>query len=94
MYKQKIPVRYDSGNALIQIPSQYDANKYIAEIFAIRDDTPEGMTFASSGSVELNTRYTTNVYTAGVLNVAVPVTLSFTGGSNTSGYLIISGTNV
>jgi hypothetical protein len=78
MYKQKIPVRYNSGNSLIQIPSQYDVTKYIAEVFAIRDNTPEGMTFASSGAAQLNTWYTTNVYTAGVLNIAVPVTLSFT----------------
>ncbi|MEI6119345.1 MAG: hypothetical protein WCP92_09465 [bacterium] len=42
MYKQKIPVRYESGNTQpVQIPTQYDANKYIAEIFAIRDNTPE-----------------------------------------------------
>jgi len=45
MYKQKIPVRYDNGNILITIPSQYDATKYIAEVFAIRDDTPESVTF-------------------------------------------------
>lgn len=42
MYKQKTPVRYDSGvTAPVSIPSQYDANKYIAEVFAIRDNTPE-----------------------------------------------------
>gem|GEM_PF-1801768 len=41
----------------------------------------------------MNTWYTTNVYTAGVLNIAVPVTLSLTGGI-ASGYLIISGNNV
>ena len=94
MYKQKIPVRYESGNTQpVQIPTQYDANKYIAEIFAIRDNTPEWMIFTSSGAIQLNTWYTTNVYTAGVLNVAVPVLLTFTGGSAT-GYLTISWTNV
>jgi len=45
MYKQKVPVRYDSGNTLVQIPSQYDPTKYIAELFAIRDTTPEGVSF-------------------------------------------------
>lgn len=90
MYKQKIPVRYDSGvTAPVQIPSQYDATKYIAEVFAIRDNTPEGVNFIGSGSAQLNTWYTTNVYTAGVLNVAVPVTLSFDP-ITTSGHLIIS----
>ncbi|MEI6773408.1 MAG: hypothetical protein WCL18_00835 [bacterium] len=64
MYKQKVPVRYDSGNVLIQIPSQYDSTKYIAEMFASRDNTPEGVTFISSGSTQLNSRYTTNIYTA------------------------------
>jgi hypothetical protein len=73
---------------LVQIPSQYDATKYIAEIFAIRDDAPENMYFAGSGAAQLNTWYTTNVYTAAVINIAVPVTLSFT--PTTSGYLIIS----
>jgi len=78
MYKQKIPVRYESGNVQpVQIPSQYDANKYIAEVFAIRDTTPENVYFASSGAAQLNIWYTTNVYTAGVLNVAVPVIVSF-----------------
>jgi len=44
MYKQKIPVRYESGSTQpIQIPSQYDSGKYIAEVFAIRDTTPEGV---------------------------------------------------
>ncbi|MEI6119346.1 MAG: hypothetical protein WCP92_09470 [bacterium] len=47
------------------------------------------MIFTSSGAIQLNTWYTTNVYTAGVLNVAVPVLLTFTGGSAT-GYLTIS----
>ena len=90
MYKQKTPVRYDSGvTAPVSIPSQYDANKYIAEVFAIRDNTPEWVNFIGSGSAQLNTWYTTNIYTAGVLNVAVPVTLNLTGGS-TTGYLIIS----
>lgn len=89
VYKQKIPVRYDSWNSLIQIPSQYDSGKYIAEIFAIWDDTPESVNFLWSGAAELNTWYTTNIYTAGVLNITVPVTLSFDP-STTSGYLIIS----
>ena len=93
MYKQKIPVRYDNGNILITIPSQYDATKYIAEVFAIRDDTPESVTFVWSWTTPLNTRYTTNIYTAGVLNVTVPVTLSFTP-NTTSGYLTISWTNL
>lgn len=35
MYKQKIPVRYTNGNTLVQLPSQYDSTKYIAEPFAI-----------------------------------------------------------
>ena len=89
MYKQKVPVRYDSGNSLVQIPSQYDSGKYIAEIFAIWDDTPENIDFGITGTAELNTWYTTRVYTAGVLNIAVPVTLSFNP-NTTSGYLIIS----
>jgi len=90
MYKQKVPVRYDSGNVLIQIPSQYDSTKYIAEMFASRDNTPEGVTFISSGSTQLNSRYTTNIYTAWVLNVPVPVTLLLTPNTS-SWYLIISG---
>jgi hypothetical protein len=89
MYKQKVPVRYESGGTLAEISSQYDPSKYIAEIFAIRDNTPEGVNFLSSGSAQLNTWYTTNVYTAGVLNISVPVTLSFDP-ITTSGYLIIS----
>ena len=93
IYKQKVPVRYDSGNNLIQIPLQYDASKYIAEIFAIRDTTPEGMIFASSGSTQLNTWYTSNIYTAGVLNVSVTGTLILYP-STASGYLMINGSNV
>ncbi len=89
MYKQKVPVRYITWNALIQLSSQYDTNKYIAETAAIRDTTPEWMTFVSSGSVQLNSWYTTNIYTAGIINIAVPVTLSLTP-STTSGYLVIS----
>lgn len=88
MYKQKIPVRYDSTNMLIQMSSQYDAAKYIGEISAIRDATPENVNFISSGAAQINTRYTTNIYTAGVINITVPVTLSLT--PNVSGHLIIS----
>lgn len=40
MYKQKIPVRYTNENNLIQVPSQYDSTKYIAEPFAFRE-TPQ-----------------------------------------------------
>lgn len=93
MYKQKVPVRYDSGNVLVKIPSQYDSGKYIAEVFAVRDNTPEGMIFASSGWIDLNTWYTTNVYTAGVLNIAVTGILTLYP-STTSGYLMISWNNV
>lgn len=93
MYKQKIPVRYESGGTLIQIPSQYDANKYIAEMFAIRDDDPESVFFKGSGSVQFNTRYTTNIYTAGILNIAVPITLTLNP-TNASGYILLSGTNI
>ena len=92
MYKQKVPVRYDSGNTLVQIPSQYDPTKYIAELFAIRDTTPEGVSFLWSGSAELNTWYTTEVYTAGTVNIPVLATLFFDP-LTTSGYLIISGVN-
>ena len=92
MYKQKVPVRYDAGNALVQIPSQYNASKYIAEIFAIWDDTPEAVSFVWSGTAELNSWYTTNVYTAGTINTPVLVTLSFNP-STSSGYLTISGSN-
>ncbi len=90
MYKQNIPVRYSNWNTLIQIPSQHDPSKYIAEMSAIRDTTPEGMSFLSSGVAQINTRYSTNIYTAGIINIPVPVTLSFTP-LTTSGYLIISG---
>lgn len=90
VYKQKVPVRYTSGNSLIQIPSQYDASKYIAEFFAIRDTTPENVHFIGSGAAPLNSWYTTEVYTAGVVNIAVPVSISFAP-STTSGYLIVSG---
>lgn len=45
MYKQKIPVRYNSSDVLVQIPSQYDPAKYIAEIFPIWDDAPENVNF-------------------------------------------------
>ncbi len=93
IYKQKVPVRYDTGNILVQIPSQYDATKYIAEIFAIWDDTPENVNFIGSGAAQLNTWYTTTVYTATVLNTTVNVNLSFIP-TTTSGYLIISGNNV
>ena len=48
MYKQTLPFRYDSGNTLVEIPSQYDATKYIAEVFAIWDTTPENVYFAST----------------------------------------------
>lgn len=64
VYKQKVPVRYDTGDVLVQIPSQYDPNKYIAEIFAIRDTTPEAVNFIGSGTAQLNSWYSTNVYTA------------------------------
>ena len=60
---------------------------------AIRDTTPEGMSFLSSGVAQINTWYSTNIYTAGIINIAVPVTLSFTP-LTTSGYLIISGNAV
>lgn len=91
MYKQTIPQRYTSGSAsLTPIPSQYDSGKYIAEVFAVRDDEPEFVGFASSGSAQLNTRYTTEVYTAGTVNIPVLATLSFDP-STTTGYLIISG---
>lgn len=93
MYKQKVPVRYTTGNNLIQLPSQYDANKYITEAFAIRDTTPESVNFISSGAAQLLTWYTTNVYTAAVINTQITGTLSFLP-NTTSGYLIISGTNV
>lgn len=78
IYKQSIPIRYESGNTQpVQIPSQYDANKYIAELFAIRDTHPEYVGFASTGSAPLNSWYTTEVYTAGTVNIPVLATLSF-----------------
>ncbi len=89
MYKQKIPYAYETDGSLIQIPWQYDASKYIAEVFAIRDSTPEWVSFLGSWWTQLNTWYTTNIYTASVLNIPVPVTLSFDP-ITTSGYLIIS----
>lgn len=93
MYKQKVPVRYTSGDTLVEITSQYDASKYIAEVFAAQDNTPEGVNFVWSWSTALNTWYTTNVYTAGVVNIALPVTLSFSP-STATGYFTISWTNV
>ena len=45
IYKQELPYRYDTGNVFTDIPSQYDASKYIAEVFAIRDTAPDFMTF-------------------------------------------------
>ncbi len=94
IYKQSIPIRYESGNTQpVQIPSQYDANKYIAELFAIRDTYPEYVGFASTGSAPLNSWYTTEVYTAGTVNIPVLATLSFEP-STTSWYLIISWTTL
>ncbi len=89
LYKQGIPVRYDDNDILVEISSQYDASKYIAEVFAIRDDYPENISFQSSWIAQLNTWYTTNVSTASVLNITVPVTLSFDP-ATTSWSLIIS----
>ncbi len=91
MYKQKVPVRYTSGSSsLTQLTSQYDPNKYIAEVLPIWDDQPEGVFFTVSWTIEPNTRYTTNIYTAGVLNISVPVSLSFNP-TSTSGNILISG---
>ncbi|MEI6671894.1 MAG: hypothetical protein WCL02_00570 [bacterium] len=89
MYKQKVPVRYTTGNNLIQLPTQYDSNKYIAEVSAIWDTTPESVNFVSSGAAQLLTWYTTNVYTAAVINTSITGTVSFLP-NTTSGYLIIS----
>ncbi len=93
IYKQALPKRYETGGALTSIPSQYDANKYIAEVFAIWDDEPEGVYFDSTWAAELNTRYSTNIYTAGVLNIAIPITLTLSP-STATGYLVISWTSV
>lgn len=49
MYKQKVPVKYISGSTQpVEITSQYDDSKYIAEFFAIRDDEPENVAFEVS----------------------------------------------
>lgn len=78
MYKQSMPIRYESGNMQpLEIPSQYDDTKYIAEFFAIRDTHPEYVGFASTGSVPMNSWYTTEVYTAGTVNIPVLATISF-----------------
>ncbi len=91
VYKQKTPVRYTTGSTLIQLPSQYDSTKYIAETSALNDTTPESMSFVSSGSAQLHVRYATNIYTAGVINVSVPASLILTP-ATASGYLVINGT--
>ncbi len=90
IYKQTIPNRYETGWNLTPIPTQYDVNKYIAEVFAIRDNEPEWVFFASTWTAELTTRYTTNVYTAGVLNISVPIQLTLTP-ATASWVLVISG---
>lgn len=89
IYKQKIPVRYTTGNTLIQLPSQYDSNNYIAGTVAIRNTISGWIIFTSSGATQLNSWYTTNIYTAGMLTVAVPVSLFLTPIS-TSWSLIIN----
>jgi len=93
MHKQSIPVKYTTGGSLVPIPSQYDTNKFIAEIFAVRDETPENMSFISTGNIELDTRYTTNVYTAATINTTINAALTLDP-STATGYLIISGQNV
>jgi hypothetical protein len=93
MHKQSIPVRYTTLGGLLEIPSQYDASKYIAEKFAIRDETPENVSFVSTGNQLLNTRYTSEVYTAATINTTIDAELVLIP-STASGYLIISGQNV
>lgn len=75
IYKQALPVAY-SGSSIIPLPSQYDPSKYIAEIFPIRDTTPENVNFVSTGNFALASGYLTPVYTASIINTFVPVTLN------------------
>lgn len=77
IYKQTLPYRYDDSNAIIPLPSQYDSGKYIAEIFAIRDTILEDVAFTFSGVIEPSTQYTSEVYTAHVINTSIPIELSF-----------------
>ncbi len=93
IYKQAMPKRYETGGTLTSIPSQYDANKYIAEVFAIRDDDPEEVYFDSTWSAELHSRYSTNIYTAGVLNISIPITLTLSP-STATWYLVINWTSL
>jgi hypothetical protein len=76
MHKQSIPVKYNVGGGLEEIPSQYDENKYIAERFAIRDKEPENISFVFSGNIELDTRNTSAVYTANTINTVIDIKLS------------------
>lgn len=76
IYKQIMPVSYDNSNNIIQLSTQYDPTKYIAEVFSILDETPEGVSFLSTGNYQLTTSYITNVYTASIINTPVPITLT------------------
>ena len=89
IYKQSVPVYYASGaSSFATADNQYDSGKYIAEVFPIRDTTPENLSFDSTGNMQLMTAYTTSVYTAGIINTTVPVTLQVLW---STGHLIING---
>ena len=76
IYKQTLPYRYKTDNTMEPIPTQYDSGKYIAEIFAIWDTVLEGVSFSfGTGIIEPNTLYTSTVYTAGVINTTVALSL-------------------
>ena len=90
IYKQTLPYRYTTSGSMEPIPTQYDSGKYIAEIFAIWDNVLEGVSFSfGTGSIEPNTLYTSNVYTAGVINTPVAISLTISPTTST-GYLIIN----
>ena len=76
------------------IPTQYDSGKYIAEIFAIWDTVLEGVSFSfGTGIIEPNTLYTSTVYTAGVINTTVALSLIMNPATSTW-YLIINWSGV
>lgn len=93
MQQQTIPVKYLSGWYLEEMFYQYDESKFITEMFALRDSTPENIIFPSISDTEFSTWYTSSGYTVASINTTIDIWLSFAP-SSTSGYLIINGTQV
>ncbi len=89
MQTQTIPIHYISWGYLDEIYHRYDDSKFITEMFALRDTSPENIFFPSLGDKEFSTWYTSSGYVVTSINTTINASLTLVP-SSASWYLVIN----